>query len=152
MAARGKIVDHSEVDRWIEEGRTFRWMAEEYLHKYALEVVPTMFSNYRARRGFPRRLTWNDELIPWEIKVEHRWGKPVWALRTEAKLRGGVRVPEDSAERLRKYKDQMDEDGVVIHYDPDTEQGWWLLPRRPGVDLDMIRVPARSTRKRRAMS
>ena len=151
MAAPSKIVDHSEIDRWIAEGRTYRWMAEEYERKYNLQVVPTMFSNYRARRGLPRRLVWDDKLIPWAVSKEHRWGKPIWALRTEAKLRSGATVGSVEAERLRQYKDQMALDDVVIHYDPETEQGWWLIPRRPGIDKDMIREPVKPTRTRRAI-
>jgi len=31
--------------------------------------------------------------------------------------------------------------GLVVHYDADTEQGVCYVPRRPGVDLDLIREP-----------
>ncbi|GHJ56363.1 hypothetical protein Nm8I071_56700 [Nonomuraea sp. TT08I-71] len=28
------------------------------------------------------------------------------------------------------------QDGRVLHYDPETEDGWFNVPRREGVDLD----------------
>jgi hypothetical protein len=44
----------------------------------------------------------------------------------------------------------MEEDGTVLHYDPDTEQGWFYVPKRDGIDTDLIRKPERVTTTRRA--
>lgn len=43
-----KIVDEGEVIRWFEEGRTYKWMTEEYLRKYNLEVAPSIWGNFSA--------------------------------------------------------------------------------------------------------
>ena len=123
-------------------------MAQEYGRKYGLQVTPTMFSNFRARKGLPRRVARDIELIPWEIRPEHRQAYPLWALRAEARLRSGLPMKLSALERLAAWKDRMYADGLVIHYDPATEQGWWLLPRRPGIDAGLIREPGRVTAKR----
>ena len=148
MAPRSKIVDETEVEHWIAEGRTYAWMAEEYLRKYNLEISPTTFSNLRARKGLPRRFARDVSLIPWEIKPEHRFAAPLWALRAEGRRRSGMEMKASTLERLAAWKDRQFADDRAIHYDPDTEQGWWLLLHRGVVDQDIIREPGRVTVKR----
>lgn len=146
--AKSKIRDTSEVKRWYEEGRTYSWMVQEYQRKYHEEVTASMFSNFRARHGLKRRIARDDGLIPWEVKHEHRWGYPLAILRVEARRRGGFELRQQDAERLEAFKQKLSEDGVVVHYEPRTKQGWWLMPRRPGVDLDLIREPEHGQTKR----
>lgn len=140
MGAPSKVPDEGEVKRWILEGKTYAWMVEEYKRKYNLEVAPTLFSNFRYRHGLPRRAARDEALIPWKVSTQHRWNYLLWALRTEARLRAGLKVMPGDLDRLNSLKSRIPE-GRVIHYDPTTEQGWWLVPRREGVDLDMIREP-----------
>lgn len=149
MAPPTKIQDEAEVRRWFEEGRTYRWMVEEYDRKYGMKVSATMFSSFRARAGIPRRIPRNDNLIPWEVAEEHRFAYPLAMLRVESRRRGGFEVRAVDEERLAAFKRTLYADDLVVHYDPDTEQGWWLVPRRPGVDKDLIRQPARKTTRRR---
>lgn len=144
-----KIQDAAEVKRWYEEGKTYAWMVQEYARKYDLEVTQSMFSNFRHRHGLRRRIQRDDALIPWEVKYEHRWAYPLAMLRVEARKRDGFELRASDAERLETFKRRLIEDGLVVHYDPDTEQGWWLVPRRPGIDKDLIREPDRKTTKRR---
>lgn len=136
-----KVQDEGEIKRWFEEGRTYAWMAEEYSRKYNMQVAPTMFANVRRRRGWDRRIARNDELIPWFIKEEHRWAYPVVMLRVEARARAGMEVREVDRVRVEPWKKELLEKGLVVHYDPDTEDGFFYVPARPGVDLDLIRVP-----------
>lgn len=146
-----KIVDEGEVVRWYEEGRTYAWMVEEYARKYNLEVSPSMFSNFRARRGLQRRFARDDELIPWQVDRRHRWRYPLAMLRYEARRRSGLEVPEARLRDLDAFLDHLAEDGLVIHYDPDTEEGFFYVAPREGIDTDIIRVPERPTTARRAV-
>lgn len=145
-----KIVDEGEVIRWIEEGRTYAWMSEEYLNKYNIETSPSMWSNFRRRHGLDRRIARNDELIPWEVQVQHRWRYPLAMLRHEARRRAGMDQAADIPEKLEAWKRNLEAENVVVHYEPDTEDGFFYVPRRPGIDTDLIRVPDRKTTKRRA--
>jgi hypothetical protein len=71
-----KIVDEGEIVRWYEEGRTYRWMCDEYRSKYSIDTVQSMFGNFRKRRGLERRITRDDDLIPWHVMKDHRWAYP----------------------------------------------------------------------------
>lgn len=149
---RSKIVDEAEVIRWIEEGRTYREMTETYLEKYNLQVSPTMFSNFRSRRGLDGRIVRDDNLIPWQIKPEHRYAWAANMLRVEGRRRAGKNVSPNEAEQLAGWKRTLEREGAVIHYDPDTAQGFFLVPPRPDVDTDLIRVPDRRTTVRPSMA
>ena len=140
LAARSKIVDDGEVIRWITDGRTYRWMVEEYERRYDLRVSPTMFSNFRRRHGLDRRITRDHELIPWETKTEHRHAYPLTMLRFEARRRAGMPLAEAEKRRLDSWLRELRELNAVVLYDPDTPDGFYLVPREEGDD-DLIRQP-----------
>jgi len=144
-----KIQDEGEITRWFNEGRTYRWMVEEYERKYNITMTQSAFSNFRHRRGLGRRITRNDDLIPWAVNVEHRWAYDLAMLRMEARRRNGAELNPEDAGRLASWRDRLDAGNLVLHYDPDTEEGFWYVPRRPGVDLDLIREPEHKTTQRR---
>ncbi|AKY03713.1 transcriptional repressor [Streptomyces phage Lannister] len=146
MPAR-KIQNEQEVLRWFEEGRTYDWMVEEYKRKYNIETVPSLWGNFRRRRGLPRRIVRDDELIPWHIKEEHRWLYPLAMLRIEARNRAGAGLSELEQSRLKNWKAMLEEENAVVHYDPDTEEGFFYVPRQPGDD-DIIHKPKRKTTPR----
>lgn len=147
---KSKIVDETEVIRWFEEGRTYEWMTDTYLEKYHIETSPSMWGNFRRRRGLDRRNVRNDDLIPWHVRSEHRWAYPLAMLRSEARLREGVVLREMESIRLDGFKRGLKQDDLVIHYDPDTDEGFFYVPRREGVDTDLIRKPDRKTTLRPA--
>ncbi|AWN07548.1 immunity repressor [Streptomyces phage Goby] len=147
MPAR-KIQNEQEVLRWFEEGRTYDWMVEEYKRKYNIETVPSLWGNFRRRRGLPRRIVRDDDLIPWLIKEEHRWLYPLAMLRVEARLRAGAKVSELELSRVTNWKQMLEEENAVVHYDPDTEDGFFYVPRQPDDD-DIIHKPQRKTTPRR---
>lgn len=144
MANRTKIVDEAEVMRWFEEGRTYQWMTDEYLRKYNVEVNPSMWASWRRRRGLKRRIVRNDDLIPWAVNEEHRWNYAVQMLRLEGRLREDEPLSEIQAQRLKAWKEMLSQANAVVHYDPDTEDGFHFIPRE-ATDDDIVRRPAHKT-------
>ena len=67
----------------------------------------------------------------------------------EARRREGYEIPPERNEQVDVWLKRMKDQGLVLHYDPDTQKGFWLLPARPGVDTDIIRVPDSKTTERR---
>jgi hypothetical protein len=147
--ASGKIVNEQEVVRWFEEGRTYQWMVEEYKRKYNIETVPSLWGNFRRRRGLPRRITRDDELIPWFVDERHRWAYPLAMLRVEGRRRAGRPLRAADQRRLDSWLQYLHDENVVVHYDPQTRDGFFYVPRESGDD-DIIRRPARTTTLRRA--
>lgn len=141
-----KIVNESEVIHWMEEGRTYAWMVEEYKRKYNIETVQSMWGNFRRTRGLPRRIARNDELIPWHVKPEHRWAYPLAMLRVEGRRREGRELRPIDVSRVAAFTKNLHDDGLVVHYDPDTEDGFFYVPKREGIDNDLVRVPRTVTK------
>lgn len=146
--AKRKIQDEQEVIRWFEEGKTYGWMIEEYKRKYGIDTVPSMWGNFRRRRGLDRRIARDDDLIPWEVKEEHRWLYPVAMLRVEARRRQGFTLTEADIARLESWKETLEEEDAVVHYDPDTEEGFFYVRREDGDD-DYIHKPKQKTTARK---
>lgn len=137
-----------EVLRWLEEGRTYQWMVEEYARKYNLDVTISMFAAIRRRHGIDSRIVRDESLIPWAVKEDHRHSHAVSMLRAEARRRAGRTLTPLMEEMLNVWLAGLKRDGTVVHYDPETPDGWWYVPRREGVDKDLIREPERRTGRR----
>jgi hypothetical protein len=142
------IQDEAEVRRWIGEGRTYAWMVQEYERKYQLQVTPSMFTNFRARRGLARRETRDHDLIPWEVRYEHRWRHPLGMLRAEARVRAGEQLAGRLRSKHASFMQRLKHENQVVCYDPATEEGFHLIAREPE-DQDVIREPPREMRTRR---
>ncbi|OIJ66033.1 hypothetical protein [Streptomyces mangrovisoli] len=142
-----KIVNESEVIRWFEEGKTYQWMIDEYKRKYDIETVSSMWGNFRRRRGLDRRIVRDDELIPWFVKEEHRWAYPLAMLRAEARRRAGKELTEADQNRLKNWMKMIQQENAVVHYEPDTEEGFFYVPRQAGDD-DLIHRPKSKTTPR----
>lgn len=149
MAGKTKIQNEQEAIRWIEEGRTYQWIVEEYERKYNITTTPTMWSNFRRRKGIEGRIVRDDDLIPWEVRKEHRWSYPVMMLRAEARRRAGRELRGTDAKRLASWLQTLDDLNAVVLYNPNTDDGFFLVPREK-TDDDIIRRPKRKTTTRRA--
>ncbi len=147
-----KLVDPDEFIRWYGEGKTYSWIMDEYRRKYGLQIGSGTISNWRHQLGIKKRAVRDSKLIPWAVRREHRANHILQMLRTEARHRAGEPVPPDRLKQLRGWLDNLAEQDAVAHYEPDTPQGWWLVPRRPGVDEDLIREPGLVTRFRGSRS
>lgn len=145
-----KIQDEHEAVRWFEEGRTYGWMVDQYNEKYHIETSPSMWAMFRRRKGLPMRIARDDKLIPWAVKPEHRWDYPIIMLRMVARRRQGFELTEQYEHDVNAWLAGMEEQGTVVHYDPDTSEGWFYVPRRPGIDKDLIREPDQQAKLRSA--
>ena len=132
-----KIQDEQEVIRWFEEGKTYDEMCRIYREKYNIETVPSLWGNFRRRRGLARRIVRDDQLIPWAVEERHRWAFPLQMLRLEARQRAGEPVREADAVRHRNFIAKLRDEGLVVAYDAAT--GFTYEPRQSGEDL--VRVP-----------
>jgi hypothetical protein len=68
-------------------------------------------------------------------------------LRAEARRRDGYELREFDEERLPVWLDYLRENDVVVHYDPELEEGFVYVPREAG-DKDIVRQPPLKTTKR----
>lgn len=82
-------------------------------------------------------------LFPWEVAPEHRWAEQALMLRLEARRRAGETLVPAELTNLVRWVQVLNDRDLVVHYDPAVPGGFLYVPRRPGIDLDLIRDPAR---------
>lgn len=142
-----KVPNVDEVVRWIKDGKKLTWIVDEIKRKYGIEVGYSTIVDIRRRSGLPPRIGRHDELIPWRVELRHRHRMAPKMLRALGRRRAGesngVTVEEELDRWLVARAESSAEapEGTVVHYEPSTDQGWWYVPRRPGIDTDVIRVP-----------
>ena len=126
-----RIQNEAEVLRWYDAGCAYQWMSEEYERRYNLEVAPGIWAAFCRRRC----------LTPWVVDHRHRWAYALKMLRLEAQLRAGAELEAWDLEQLGQWCANLAEGDLVIHYDANDEDGFSYVPRRPGIDTDLYRVP-----------
>lgn len=141
------IQDTAEAIRWMEEeGLTYAEMTERHLAKYHIYVSQTAWSNFRRRQGLGRRIARNSEVIPWAVEPRHQMRYIVQMLRFEARAREGRFLTELEQHKLSLFKQRLEEMNAVIHYEPETEDGFYYVPREEG-DEDIVRMPPKVTKR-----
>jgi hypothetical protein len=141
-----KVVNVDEARRWILERRSYQWIIAQYRERYQVETTVTMWSNFRRRQGIETRNVRDESLIPWRVERPHRGAYLAEMLRLEARQRVDAKLSDRERHRLGLFRASLAENDAVIHYDPDSENGFYYVQRRDGVDRDIIREPERPTK------
>ena len=80
--------------------------------------------------------------LPWHpIRPEHRNKHLARMLRAAARRQQGKSNAAVLEAQLDSFLASMEEGGWVVHYDPDTAEGFWRVLRRPGIDKGFVREP-----------
>src|SRR5690606_34090819 len=134
-----KIADYEQMKRWLLEGHTHAKIAKMHEEKYGIAISRNTVAAFASRNNMPKRINSADDMIPWQIDERHQnsWAEKM--LRAESRARKGMSVADSYGEHLSVWRANLREREAVVHYDPDTEQGFFYVPARPGEDL--IRDP-----------
>lgn len=143
------VPDKTTLRRYLRKGLTQKQVAEEWERESGFRVTRSAIGMAMARYNLTGRRQRGryEDLIPWYVLPEHRESADAKVLRLEGRRRRGKPLNERDATRLANWRRDLLAQDAVVHYDPETEQGWWWVPRRP-TDDDIIRYPPKSKRKR----
>jgi hypothetical protein len=126
-----KLIPDHKVRQMLRAGKTHKEIVEALAREDHIYVTPQAISawmrrngvetNTRARTGYPGR-----------IAPEHRQMLPTRAIQWYNRREAGEKIPEGAERRLERVLAKLKEHDAVFHYDPDTLEGWWPVPRREG--------------------
>lgn len=139
----GPTIDRETLNRYVEAGLTLdemvvRWEEENNTHRARSSFAVAM-SRYGIKSARPKPRY--EKELPWRVRVEHGMDYSARMLRLLGRRDAGDAMSAEDSGRLNSFLKSLDDAGAVVHYDPLTEQGFWLVPREP-VDGDgYIRVP-----------
>lgn len=80
--------------------------------------------------------------VPWHpIRPEHRDRYLIRMLRAKARRDQGLKSAPVLEAMLDKFLQAAEEQDFVVTYEPLTEEGFFRVPRRVGVDEGLVRNP-----------
>lgn len=142
MTGRRVLPPASELKRLRDRGKSLREIADHVYDTTGERVTPAAISACLSRAGFALDTPRYDELIPWRVQMRHQKHFFVRMLRLEGRRRAGMPIRPEDERRLDEFIEELRDLGAVIHYNPDYgTDGFYAVPARSGVDMDLIRVP-----------
>ena len=133
-------LDDSEIEQMLRSGKTQQQVVAIYRER-GLDITQSAISQAISSGRIKVDTNRNSGAVPWKLKAEHRWLNSARMLRTLARLERGLPVGPSLEAQVKVWKEGLEEEGSVITYDPDTKEGFWRVPRRPGIDLGWVREP-----------
>lgn len=89
----------------------------------------------------------SDPLIPWTVHSWHLWSVTLAMLHAESRRRAGFELCGPDLRAVQEFGDELRRKGMVIHYEPRSRRGFWVVPRRDLFDADLVRVPDHPNRR-----
>jgi hypothetical protein len=143
MAPPRFLPSDTVLAQWKTAGWTHRQMADEVLRTTGVEVSIGTVSAALSRAGLTRQIRY-DAFIPWSpIRTDHVNAYALLMLRYAARVDAGIELTEKQTAMLGAWVERLHEEKAVVTYSYDTDEGWFYVPRRPRIDMGLIRVPGR---------
>jgi hypothetical protein len=118
---------------YLDQGLTHAEIAEAWLKDSGVEIKRSTISMAIARYGLkdhsPRAHMRHSDLIPWKLESEHVYRPEARLLRLEGRRRAGNELAPAEERWLENWKKELREAGAVVHYEPDTEDGFFWVSR-----------------------
>lgn len=135
------VLPQQKVERLARAGLSNAEIIERLRREDHIDTTTAAISMFRKRHDLPRLRARYEDLLPWQVRPEHGNLFMAKMLRTEGQLRAGKELPESTAAQHAAWRLRLEEADAVCHYDGETAEGWWLVPRRHGIDKGLIREP-----------
>lgn len=139
------VPDKAQMEAYLKRKLTQQQIVDEWEKDSGVRVSRSAIGLAIERYGLKSATTrprW-ERLIPWQVKPEHQQAKEVRLLRLEARRGQGLPLSDRDLKRLENWKRELAEANAVIHYHPDTDKGFFWVPREEG-DGHLIREPEKA--------
>lgn len=140
MAAPQKVPNKTELRRYLSKGMTQQQIVDAWEKDSGVRVSRSAIAMAIERNSLSsahQRPEYTD-LLPWRVAAEHRWHYDARMLRLEGRRRAGRKLTEREGTFLDRWKNELLEASAVIHYERDTEDGFFWVPRLPEHGDDLI--------------
>ena len=127
-------LDYSEAEQMLRSGATQHDVAAKFGVSQSAVSLAIKRGNIKHETGFERRL-------PWKMHNEHVNLSIPRGLRLALRVQAGEEMPEYLRHEGEGFIKTLDELDAVIHYEPEIPPHWFRVPRRPGIDLGLVREP-----------
>ena len=133
-------IDYAEAAVLLRAGRTQQEVADRF--GVSQPAVNRAIWRGRIKGVSYDRTEMGQSFIPWRpLLAQHRSKYPAKMLRAAARRARGQASAPVTAAQLNQFLRSLDAHGAVVHYDPETPEGFFYVPRRVGIDIGLIRNP-----------
>lgn len=123
------------LEWYVRLGLTQEQMVLRYLYETGFLYARPSFVNWlKEVEGHRSRPTYYDQL-PWTVRKEHRMHWDARMLRLVGRRAQGAEMSSDEARWLRDWEQKLFQADAVVHYEPDTEEGFHWVERGAGDHL-----------------
>lgn len=133
-------LDDSRVEQLLRAGKTQLEVVAIYRQE-GVDVTQSAISQAISSGRIKVNTDRNSGGIPWKLRPEHRHLHAARMLRTQARLDAGLEVGASLLSQVTTWREGLEIENSVITYDPETKEGFWRVPRRPGIDTGWVRDP-----------
>ena len=131
----GVLPGPAELEKMRGRGMTQKEIAEEVEKNTGFRVTRNAVTMALKRAGLSGEVHRYTDLIPWRVRDRHARHYALAMLRAEARQRRGLPMSDVLAGRLDSWKRRLNSYGLVVMYEPESEAGFYLVPRQDGDDL-----------------
>lgn len=144
MAAKRYLPSETKLKEMVDRGMTHQEIADKVSKDEGVRVSRVAVSAALSRAGLTQRVRY-DDLIPWRVLLQHQHNYDLYMLRLEARKQRGLRLTKADAGRLAAWEQRLKEARAVVHYEPESKEGFFYVPREHQ-DKGLIREPRARTR------
>lgn len=123
-------VDYSEAEQLLRQGKTQAEVAEQF--GVSQSAIAVGISRGRIKYEYVEQP--KGRAMPWTVKEEHQQRYLARMLRAYHRREQGLTNAPPLERMLVTFLRSMAEADAVVHYDPELEEGFIRVKRRPGVD------------------
>lgn len=126
------IPDSTELRRLVREGKTHAEIAELVHERTGQHVTRGAVSAAISRAGLSTPAHRYSDHLPWRVKIEHSKHYAARMLRLLGRRDNGEELTELDGQRLDSWLQKIEAEKVVVAYAPDTDEGFFYVPRPRG--------------------
>jgi hypothetical protein len=128
MPAPRILPDNATLRRWVQdEGLTHEQVTQRVYETTGQKVARSTVAAALHRAGLTKKQARYEKELPWRVKPQHAAAYPARMLRDLGRLRQGGSLPEDEQARFQSWLAMIEDEQVVVAYDPDCVPGFFYV-------------------------
>jgi hypothetical protein len=134
MAAPRKLPEIDTLVQWQREGFTHQQIADKASELAGEPIGRAAVSVALHRAGRADDKVRHTDTLPWRVKSRHSKERQAVYLRWLGRRRLGLELSANQNRQLDTWLGRLEQDKLVVAYDPDSEYGFYYVKKRPRLD------------------
>lgn len=121
------IPDPTELRRLVAAGKTHSEIADLVYERTGQRVTRGAVSSAISRAGLSATANRYKTHLPWRVRIEHSKHYAARMLRLLGRRDAGEELAEADEQRLDAWLTRLKDEGAVVAYAPDTDEGFFYV-------------------------